>query len=214
MKKIIAAGIAAMLATASMIGTSNSQISTKANDSFAEVENHVALEGLSEGATTAIMGTLTNEGAEVRKKLGIQPLDVLTFESDIAVEYANGKTVGVDPTDLVYVIGIDDENFKYQVYIPRLCSWGSGTVMYLWYANAKYAQVVDDQEGYLVGDLCRDQQIDVFDLAMLKRFILRDSWDGYVEYTMCDVNSDDDVNVLDIVCLQRRILGLPDEAAE
>ena len=104
MKKIIAAGIAAMLATASMIGTSNSQISTKANDSFAEVENHVALEGLSEGATTAIMGTLTNEGAEVRKKLGIQPLDVLTFESDIAVEYTNGKTVGVDPTDLVYVI--------------------------------------------------------------------------------------------------------------
>ena len=79
---------------------------------------------------------------------------------------------------------------------------------------------VISHDNYVLGDLNRDNRVDVFDLVLLKRIVIDDydfnlydykdipgMMDRAIDRQVADINSDAEVSVADVVCMQQFILG-------
>jgi len=84
-----------------------------------------------------------------------------------------------------------------------------------------YNIIVRSNDNYTLGDVNRDKQVDIFDLAIMKRWIVNERdfnlsdmsdmaalKERALDRQLADVNSDAEFSVADIVCLQQFILGL------
>lgn len=209
--KIIAAGIAAALAGASMISFANAE-AVSVNTFSAEMENTTVSVGSATETTTA-------NGGEVEENVrNIKPLDDIVIDYSVELYRPDGRVEETGSYEVLSIIGIDDENQRYRVYVPRFCTEKKGFVLYLSYSDTVDAEIVT-HNGYVIGDLYDDAKVDVFDIAVMKKGILS-NW-AYDKkkpaqlikhersLTLADINGDDEVSVIDLIMLQRWVLGLP-----
>lgn len=197
MKKIIAAVIGTvLLANAGMI--------TSAEES--NVENSVGTETqatVSEETTTEASSP-AEVGAAIRKKLNVKVCDVI-YKDDKAYLYdVEGNIRRAGSGWNMWIIGVDDENQRFRVDVPKMREEGN-SVFYLLYADAEDAIGVS-HKGYVVGDLDYDQRVDVFDLCLMKRYFIY-GWDSPLKKVLADMNDDNQVTVADLVWLQKWLLG-------
>ena len=106
----------------------------------------------------------------------------------------------------MWIIGVDDENQRFRVDIPKMREEGN-SVFYLLYADTKEAEIVA-HDGLVLGDFNDDKLVDVFDLCLMKCYFIN-GWDSPVEKNLADMNGDNQVKVADIVWLQKWLHGIP-----
>ena len=60
----------------------------------------------------------------------------------------------------------------------------------------------------IIGDADKDGEISIFDIILIKRFLLELSQLDSLAQTVADVNSDKEIDVFDIIFIKRHLLGL------
>lgn len=81
---------------------------------------------------------------------------------------------------------------------------------------------VISHDGYVLGDLTRDGRVDGFDMILMRRALFRDfDLDNYsdidalmdrsIDRQLADVNSDKQISIADLVCMQNFLLGRTDK---
>lgn len=198
MKKIIAAVInTALLASASMI--------TSAEES--NVEKTVGIETqaiVSEETTTEAMSK-AEVGAAIRKKLDVKVCDIIYINDNAYLYDSEGNELRAGSGWNMWIIGVDDENQRFRVDVPKMREEGK-SVFYLLYADTKDADIVS-HDGCVVGDLDFDHRVDVFDLCLMKRYFIY-GWINPADKVLADMNCDNQVTVADMVWLQKWLLGV------
>ena len=115
----------------------------------------------------------------------------------------------------IYIVGqYDDEHWR--VHVPML----NEPERVLLIPVDVYNIEVISHDNYVLGDLNRDNRVDVFDLVLLKRIVIDDydfnlydykdipgMMDRAIDRQVADINSDAEVSVADVVCMQQFILG-------
>lgn len=197
MKKIIAAVIGtALLANAGMV--------TSAEES--NVENSVGTETqatVSEETTTEASSP-AEVGAAIRKKLKVKVCDIIYMDDKAYLYDVEGNIRRAGSGWNMRIIGVDDENQRFRVDVPKMREEGN-SVFYLLYSDTEDAIVVS-HDGFVVGDLDYDKRVDVFDLCLMKRYFIY-GWDSPVKKVLADMNDDNQVTVADLVWLQKWLLG-------
>ena len=212
-KEIIATAVCcALLANTSMIAT--------ALDSNAETSVATETELVSESVKTPIVSKDSSEeasttdteelspaelGAEVRKKLAVQVMDIIGFPGSGDLYDTEGNVLYTDPGWYIYIIGIDDVNQMYRVLVPQLDS-PTNNCLFVKYADVDAASIVS-HNGMVIGDLNVDGSVDVFDLVLMKRGFIY-GWENRKKaYILSDMNADGEVSVADLIKLQKWLLG-------
>ena len=113
----------------------------------------------------------------------------------------------------IYIIDRYDEH-NWRVYIPMLNE--PERVLLL---DDSYNIVLKRHDELILGDLCPDGIINVFDLCKLREIVMDDFSDlndysdidrlieRTIERQLADVNSDSEVSVADLVCMSEYLLG-------
>lgn len=164
--------------------------------------------------TTEITTTTTSEVNSMDKprvgdKIWINEEKIIFWDADKSYKSEVTSKIQFD----IYIIGLyDDEHFR--VHVP--------------YMNEPYRvllipvdcdiTVVERDGKHTLGDLTKDGRVDAFDMILLRQAMFRDfdlenysdidalmerSWDRQ----LADVNSDKEVSVADLVCMQNFLLG-------
>jgi len=141
--------------------------------------------------------------------------DVIYFKKETELQRPNGDSVFLEPVELITIIGYDDENQCYRCYGTRYCTKKRGLLLYISYEDAAQAVYWFDI-GEVEGDLNRDGYVDIFDLGLMKGLLISYdeealSWRTEEKLAIADINRDGDFSVLDVVWLQKWILGYPVE---
>jgi hypothetical protein len=170
-------------------------------------ETTVATLVTTEETTTAATETTTLEdvGAAIREDLEAKVRDIVVFDNNAQVYDVEGKSFTIDEGWKVWIIGIDDENQRFRVQIPKLTPTGD-KVMYLMYADAPNAVVIS-HDGHVVGDLDSNGSINAKDFTLMKRYFLY-GWQNSTNKLLADMSSDGEVTIKDLVLMQRWLLGI------
>lgn len=201
--KIIAAAVSCFAIVGSIGSYASNSTITEAS---AEVETAVA------SAEATIMpaagATAAEEGAEIRKNLNLTTGTVISYNEGVELFYANGNRIFSGRGERIWIIGVDDANQRFRVYIPLYCSEKMGTVLFMAYSSCTdEAKNVEGMPCFVMGDLYRDEQVDIYDLAMMKRGLLNGGFRREMDNLLADVNNDGKFTVLDIVCMQKWLLS-------
>ena len=113
----------------------------------------------------------------------------------------------------IYIIDRYDED-HWRVHVPML----NEPKRVLLIPVEGYNIEVISHDHLVVGDLTRDQVVDVFDMVLLRRALFRDFqlkdysdidalMDRSIDRQLADVNSDSEISVADLVAMQNFLLG-------
>ena len=70
--------------------------------------------------------------------------------------------------------------------------------------------IVYEENGYIMGDVSGNEQLEVLDVVMLQAFLLGRDMDAEMHLSRADMNHDGVLNVFDLVLLKRAVLGMID----
>lgn len=146
-------------------------------------------------------------GAAVRKNLNVHVMDVIYFQDGVRLTDSKNNWKVAKSGEKIYLVGIDDWNQRFRVFVPRLNDGENTTVYYLNYADVDDALLDDSHVGIVVGDLDFDGCVDIFDMALMRRGYVY-GWDNNLTYLMADMNADGEVSIVDLIWLQRWLLGI------
>lgn len=146
-------------------------------------------------------------GKTIRKNLAVNVYDVISFDDSVTITNAKGKTQTIEQGEIIWLVGIDDENQRFRVYVPRLYDMLTTNVYYLSYADCNDAKVNTEEEGLVIGDLTKDGIVNVFDMCIMRRGFIY-GWNDMQQYYMADMNADGFVSIADLVYLQQWLLGI------
>lgn len=177
----------------------------------------IAVQAADEAAApeTSTAATDSEEAAKEEPKVG-DHIKVNSSETDYWD--INGRFKATIRGDmLVYIIDRYDAD-HWRVYMPELNEPERVIVL-----DDSYDIEVLDHDGYILGDLCRDNVIDSYDLCLLRAAVL-DEFSDLDDYSdipkllersririFADVNSDEVLSVADLVCMSNLLLGKQDE---
>ena len=176
-------------------------ISSSLETTAAETDSSV------DDATTTEAENPAEVGKTIRKNLEVNVYDVISFDDSVTITNAKGKAQTIEQGEIIWLVGIDDENQRFRVYVPRLYDMLTTNVYYLSYADCNDAKVNTEEDGLVIGDLTKDGIVDVFDMCLMRRGFIY-GWNDMQQYYMADMNADGLVTVADIVYLQRWLLGM------
>jgi len=146
--------------------------------------------------------------------------DHIWITDEMVSYWASDKSMVTDLTNVIqydiYIVGkYDEENWV--VHVPVVNEPEKVTLLPV----SGYNITVLDHDGYALGDLNRDGLVDVFDIAVMKRWLIEERDFNLDEYSdidglmdrstdrvLADVNSDGEYSVADIICLQQFLLGV------
>ena len=185
---------------------SESKVETE--ESSTTVETTVATSVTTEEATTTTAETTSLEdvGAAIREELGIKIKDVVYFNEVVELKDSKGKSKETEANELIWLVGIDDLNQCFRVYVPRLNTVLSTKIYYLNYNNCSEAKLKLDEDGMVIGDIDFNGRINAKDLTLMKRGMIF-GWNGSESYLMADMDADGFVSVADLVLIQKWLLG-------
>ncbi len=163
------------------------------------------------GNTALAVETDAEAGAALRKSLKVKVGDVIYYDEKAYLYDAEGNERRAGSGWNMWIIGIDDENQRFRVDVPKMREEGN-SVYYLLYADCTedpyYYPIGVSHNGYVLGDLDYNRRVNVFDLCLMKHYFIC-GWDSPVLKVLADMNGDNDVTVADIVWLQKWLLGIP-----
>lgn len=166
-------------------------------------------ETAAEAATNPEAIDPVDEGATIRKSLNVAVFDVIFFDEAATLVTTKGKGKVIDSGERIWIVGDDDADQRFRVYVPSLYDGLSSTIYYLGYADCTDAQIDSDEEGLVIGDLAKDGVVNVCDLCLMRSGYIY-GWNGLEQYYMADMNADGFVSISDLVYLQRWLLGETD----
>lgn len=119
----------------------------------------------------------------------------------------------------IYIISRYDEN-RWRVHVPYMNQ--PDRVLLI---PVDYDIEVLAHDGFVLGDLTRDGRVDGFDMILMRRSLFRDfDLDNYsdidalversIDRQLADVNSDKEISIADLVCMQNFLLGRTDTFRE
>lgn len=163
-----------------------------------------------ETTTTTLPSEVTTEKVEPRAG------DKIWINEDLMVFWDVDKSYKAETRSSIkfemYIIGRYDED-HWRVHVPFMNE--PERVLLI---PTTYDITVLEHDGRVIGDLTYDGRVDGFDMIMMRRALFRDydldnysdidalmqrSWDRQ----LADVNSDKQVSVADLVCMQNFLLG-------
>lgn len=149
-------------------------------------------------------------------------LDGDTGRLDINGETAAAGTVNINPEDIADSVTLSDNSAAYRLGADNNGNNefnGSFDFIRIYSSEAEapseiyteHEDITADKNKTLAGDLDFSENIDVFDLALMKRLILSDTEPDARTFAASDINGDGKVNVSDAVLLQQYLLAMTDE---
>ena len=213
LKKIILASAVgvALLANASVIASADesyAETSVVTETDLASVSEKAAIaskESSSEETTTTETSSPAEVGKNMRKNLEVKVMDIVTFDDVSHLYDKEGNVMDVEAGWRVWIIGIDDENQRFRVQAPKVTPTGE-KVTYLTYNDAENAVVIS-HEGRVMGDLCRDGVVDVFDMCLIRRGYIY-GWENSTNKLLADMNADGEATIADLIWMQKWLLGV------
>lgn len=163
------------------------------------------------GNTALADETDAEAGAALRESLKVKVGDVIYSNEKLYLYDTEGNERRAGSGWHMRIIGIDDENQRFRVDVPKMREEGN-SVYYLLYADLTedfwYYPIIASHQGYVLGDLDYNRRVNVFDLCLMKCGYTN-GWDSPVLKVLADMNGDNQVTVADLVWLQKWLLGIP-----
>lgn len=149
-------------------------------------------------------------------------LDGDTGRLDINGETAAAGTVTINPADIADSVTLSDNIAAYRLGADNNGNNefnGSFDFIRIYSSEAEapseiyteHEDITAEKNKTLAGDLDFNENIDVFDLTLMKRLILSDTEPNARTFAASDINGDSKVNVSDAVLLQQYLLAMTDE---